>query len=256
MGTVQLTGRTTRRALLGAGCTIGAVALADLLTGCTASAESSPPSGVDQLTIPTPSPDPTDFVAGVDNPWFPLPVGGRWTYGVEGERAGVVTRTASVGPNLAGVPTTSLRTLERGAASSDLDVVDLYSQDRSGNVWWFGHRIVRSSDANDVSWEAGAGLAEGGLVMAATPRLGDGYRAALVPHQVDAQLTVASTDASADAGELHLDHLLAIDVLDALHDVSTRCYFQQGVGLVATQPLFGTPNQVWFLRDDAPPAGR
>ena len=30
----------------------------------------SPPSGVDELKIPTPSPDPDDFVRGIDNPWL------------------------------------------------------------------------------------------------------------------------------------------------------------------------------------------
>ncbi len=46
-----------------------------VLTGCGSASVSSPPSGVDELVIPTPSPDPDDFVAAVDNPWFPLEPG-------------------------------------------------------------------------------------------------------------------------------------------------------------------------------------
>ena len=44
--------------------------------------ERSPPTGVDELVIPTPSPDPADFVAVVDNPWLPLEPGRTWTYDV------------------------------------------------------------------------------------------------------------------------------------------------------------------------------
>ena len=63
---------------------LGAVAL----TGCGAAGEANPetigPRGVDGMVIPTPEPDPDDFVADVDNPWFPLEPGTVWTYDVTG----------------------------------------------------------------------------------------------------------------------------------------------------------------------------
>ena len=37
---------------------------------------------MDLLTIPTPDPDPADFVRTVDNPWLPLTPGSTWTYEV------------------------------------------------------------------------------------------------------------------------------------------------------------------------------
>ena len=42
-----------------------------LAFGCGTASEPSPPSGVDELTIPTPSVDPGDFVERIDNPWLP-----------------------------------------------------------------------------------------------------------------------------------------------------------------------------------------
>lgn len=146
-----------------------------LLSGCGTFAQEYPPSGVDQLTIPTPSPDPADFVAGVDNPWFPLPAGQVRT--VRASRLGqpVVTGTVTVLADpveVAGVAATAVRT-EVGPTV----VTDYYAQDRAGNVWWLGH-----DDTDPArSWRAGEGDARAGLAMAAEPRFGDGYRLALAP---------------------------------------------------------------------------
>ncbi|MGA8257268.1 MAG: hypothetical protein WB767_11915 [Nocardioides sp.] len=108
--------------------------------GCSSFSDPSPPTGVDLLTIPTPSPKADDFVDVVDNPWFALdPV---------------------PGPEVLGIATT---------ARTEGDVTDYFAQDTRGNVWWFGRADV---------WLAGADGAEAGLMMAANPRVGDGYRTA------------------------------------------------------------------------------
>ncbi|HMD12790.1 MAG TPA: hypothetical protein VKG90_10715, partial [Marmoricola sp.] len=70
-------------------------------TGTSASPRSSdtptvPTATVDGVTVPTPSPDPGDFVDTVDNPWFPLAPGTVWTStseGDEGPQTDVVTVT-------------------------------------------------------------------------------------------------------------------------------------------------------------------
>src|ERR1044072_2652040 len=59
-----------------------------LLSGCGAAGQANPteigPQGVDELVVPTPSPDPDDFVDDVDNPWLPFAPGTVWTYDVAG----------------------------------------------------------------------------------------------------------------------------------------------------------------------------
>ncbi|MBZ5740195.1 hypothetical protein [Nocardioides mangrovi] len=151
------------------------------LAGCGTASAPSPPAGVDELVIPTPSPDPGDFVAGVDNPWFPLPQGRTWTYvvaDVSGSHG--LTVTVADGPEVDGVATTARVSTEQGRT-----VTDWYAQDTDGNVWWFGREGV---------WRAGADGAEAGVAMLATPRVGDGYRTAYAEGVVEDHATVMSLD--------------------------------------------------------------
>src|SRR5688500_14878321 len=95
-----------------------------VLSGCGSASEPSPPSGVDQLVIPTPSVDPDDFVARVDNPWLPLASGAEWTYELSGEQTGTVTVSVSDGPVVAGVASTTVET-----SWPDRTTTDHYAQD-------------------------------------------------------------------------------------------------------------------------------
>ena len=67
-----------------AGAALLTVTLVAALAGCSSLSDPSPPSGVDMLEIPTPSPDPDDFVDRIDHPWLPLEPGAMWVY--EGRR--------------------------------------------------------------------------------------------------------------------------------------------------------------------------
>lgn len=155
--------------------------LAVLVSGCGSASQPSPPGGVDQLVVPTPAPDPDDFVAEVDNPWLPLEVGRTWRYRVA-DTSGVhpLLVSAGPGPTVAGVATTALTSREQGR-----QVVDWYAQDRHGNVWWFGRA---------GSWQAGTDGAQAGLAMAASPRVGDGYRTAYLPGTVEDVAEVVAVD--------------------------------------------------------------
>ena len=116
----------------------------------------SPAAGVDELVIPTPSPDPDDFVATIDNPWLPLRAGRD--AGPTPTAATDVTFSADEGPTIAGVA--DHRASRRGGSA------DYYAQDADGNVWWFGR---------EGEWQAGEDGAEAGIAMLAKPRVGDGY---------------------------------------------------------------------------------
>jgi hypothetical protein len=193
--------------------------------GCGSSSELSPPSGVDELVVPTPSPDPRDFVAGVDNPWFPLPPGTVSEFSLTGpEGPGDVTVTVGEATReVAGVETTEVTTSMRAGTFSG-DHTDFYAQDRAGNVWWFGR---------DGEWAAGADGAQAGLVMPATPRVGDGFLLALLDGEVEDRAEVVSVDGTFDASPVRRDHLVVLAVSSELDPGTVQQrFYARGVGLV------------------------
>ncbi|HSD01159.1 MAG TPA: hypothetical protein VLB81_02235 [Gaiellales bacterium] len=211
------------------------LAVLSALAGCGTASQPSPPTGVDELVIPTPTPDPEDFVDTVDNPWFPLAPGTTWTYAVN-DVAGAHTMTVSVepGPEVAGVPTTAR------VSSMGRDVVtDWFAQDDRGNVWWFGR---------DGSWQAGADGAEAGLAMAAEPRIGDGYRLALAPGVSEDTATVMALDDRVTVPAGTFDTLLVNGLSELEAGAHTETSYAEGVGLVAEQVVSGSYRSVRLER--------
>jgi hypothetical protein len=229
--------------------------LSAALTGCGASPKRLGPSGVDELTIPTPSPDPEDFGGHAANAWFPLVPGTRWTYRQE---SATVSRTvvAEVLPNrhvVAGVATTTVRWRVRTAGALRTALVRWYAADDAGNVWWFGQRVTPHEPRLDRlatrSFEAGRQGAEAGLVLSATPRDGDGYLNARQPRVVERRSTVISLagTVATHAGTYH-DTVVTRDLstLDPVHTVQT--YFARGIGMVAQQDTSSTATSLVLVR--------
>lgn len=201
---------------------VGALVLALALTGCGSVSEEYEIAGIDELEIPTPSPDPEDFVATVDNPWLPLEDGAEWTYdvddGVQGGRATVTVEPSTL--RLGGVAVTVVRTETLIGKGPATEMVDYYAQDRDGNVWWFGRQGV---------WDVEVAGAEAGLAMPADPRVGDGWRLALLEGVVEDRATVESIE----------DGQVVLRVESELRGVVVQRTYEKGVGLVRTVNLDG-----------------
>ena len=199
--------------------TLAALLLPLGLGGCGTFAQSYDPTGVDQLTIPTPSPAPSDFTGTIDNPWLPLESGSVRAYTLTGPRLADGTRMVTVLPgrvDVAGIATTAVRSTVVGVPGGH-STTDYYAQDDHGNVWWFGHQAATGS------WRAGQEGAQAGLAMAARPRTGDGYRMAYLPGVVEEVATVVQVDADT----------VQVDVTSALAPGGvTRETYRRGTGLV------------------------
>ena len=215
-----------------------------LVTGCGSASEPSPPSGVDGLTIPTPSVDADDFVTGIDNPWLPLRVGATWEYDVAGDRTGTRTVTTHEGPDIEGVATTAVLASTTTSNGRTAEVTDFYAQDQAGNVWWFGRL---------GEWQAGEDGARAGLVMAATPRVGDGYREAYDAGVVDRRSEVRGLDGSAEVPDGSYDDLLVIDATSPETGLVEQASYAEGVGLVSLETVEGDPEmQLGLVAYDEP----
>jgi hypothetical protein len=127
--------------------------------------------------------DPARFSAHVDNPWFPLKPGTRYVY--TGVRDGQPSRDVVVVTHqtrtIEGVPCVVVqdRLYLRGRLAER--TIDWYSQDRQGNVWYFGERtaeLARSGRVTSTSgtWTAGVDGARPGIYMPANPRVGQSGR--------------------------------------------------------------------------------
>lgn len=211
-------------------------ALAPLvLGGCSSASDPIAAAGVDELVVPTPTPQPSDFVARIDNPWFPLEPGGRLTYSdQDGAR---VVASVVVGPVVAGVATTAVTTLTTGTAVTGQGPAerrtDDYAQDARGDVWWFGREGV---------WRAGEDGAEAGLVMAAVPRVGDGYVLADAPPALRASATVVSVDATATTPAGRWTDVVVLEVVSGSDPQRVqRISSARGVGVVEVATLTSGP---------------
>jgi len=161
--------------------------------------------------VPTPDPDPDDFVDEVDNPWLPLSPGALWTYDAP-DGGTVELAVTDARQEVAGITTTVVAQQGDDGATTRL----LVAQDTDGNVWLLGE------DGADGSWEAGVDGAGAGLLMPARPRAGDGFRAG--PDRV---LTVTATDGTADVPAGRWEDVVVVEDSDG-----DESWFARGVGPV------------------------
>jgi hypothetical protein len=214
--------------------TVGVVAaLLMFLTGCGAAGRANPekvgPRGVDELVIPTPSPDPDDFVQGVDNPWLPLAPDTVWTYDVAGSAVHrLEVRVEEQPETVAGVSCVVVR---HTSYDRDGEVVAegdrYYAQDRRGNVWLFGQEGVRF-------WRAGEAGAEAGVAMLARPRVGDGYLQERAGPFSDRTTVLALDEERTVPAGTFADLLLTQETITGPTDgeVVVQRYYAEGTGLV------------------------
>lgn len=177
--------------------------------------------GINGLVVPTPSPDPDDFVDVVDNPWLPLEPGTRWTYDVARDGSPLGTVVVDVRDDIVPVAGLDATAVEIATDLGGPVTVEtrLYAQDDDGNVWLVGVESVE-----DASWRAGTDGAEAGLAMPAQPRLGDGWLAYAVPSLPEASRRVVDLSTT------------MVEMLDEA-DTSTRSVYEKGVGLAGFEDL-------------------
>ena len=120
--------------------------------------------------------DPASFTTNIDNRYWPMKPGTRWTYQeVEsGSTYDVMVTVSNVTKKMAnGVTARVVRdTVSEGGAVVE-DTFDWYAQDAKGNIWYMGEQTAEYEGGKvatrEGSWEAGVEGAMAGVALPADP---------------------------------------------------------------------------------------
>lgn len=186
--------------------------------------------------------NPADFVKTVDNPYFALQPGTTFIYeNGDGSAANefVVTRRTKV---INGV--TCVVVMD--TATEDGEIVektfDYFAQDIHGNVWYFGEDTKEFVDGKVVStegsWRAGVDGAQPGIIMKASPQVGDAYNQENAPGVAEDRAEVLRLDAPASAPyAAFLQTLETLDTTPLDPESVEHKFYVQGVGQVLTEDV-------------------
>lgn len=190
--------------------------------------------------------DPGDFVARVDNPYFPLRPGASWVY--EGRTAHgperEVVRVTDRHREVLGIPATVVRDTVRSRGEVIEDTRDWYAQDRDGNVWYLGENTTEYDDGEPIgtegSWEAGVDGAEPGIIMPAEPAVGDAYRQEYSPGVAEDMARVTEIDAGRGLPAGDYRNMVVTEEWSPLEpEIVEEKWYAPGVGPVAESTIAG-----------------
>ena len=185
--------------------------------------------------------DPSNFVARIDNPYFPLTPGTTFIYegqtvqGFEHDEF-AVTRNTRVILGVTCIEVHDTVTLD-GELSED--TLDWFAQDRDGNVWYFGENTHELEDGLittiDGTFMAGVNGDKPGIIMKAHPAIGDFYRQEFsLDNAEDFADTLSLTETvTVPAGTFH-NCLKSQETTPLETDLLEHKFYASGVGNVLT----------------------
>jgi hypothetical protein len=215
------------------------------LTGCVASAPS--PTSLPQSDQPVQL-DSTEFTTEIDNPFWPMEPGTRWTY-LEldpegGELTVEVTVTTATKTVANGIEARVVRDTVRRAGEVVEDTFDWYAQDAAGAIWYLGEDTAEFEGgeivSRDGSFEAGVDGALPGIALPADPRPGMTYRQEYLAGEAEDNGAVLSVEELVEVpyGRFE-DSLLTRDTNALEPDVAELKFYAPGVGPVLTLDISG-----------------
>ena len=230
-----------------------AAALA-LCAGCGGDGGSALPQGSEQVEL-----DPADFTTVIDNPYWPMTPGTRWTYrelDEEGKALDVRVTVSNATKRIANGVTARV---VRDTVTSDGEVIedtfDWYAQDGDGNVWYLGEQTAEFEDgkvsSRGGSFEAGVDGAEAGVIMPADPEPGLAYRQEYYKGEAEDNGEILSLHEQAQVPAGHYrDALLTKDTIAIEPDVLEYKLYAPGVGPVLTLGVSGGGGREQLVRVD------
>ena len=216
------------------------------------SATTGSPVPVDKSLPPyAPVIDPANFVSEVTNKYFPLTPG--TTLIVDGTRDGVQRRDEMTitkeTKTIMGVPCVVIRDVATSQTALVEKTTDWYAQDKDGNVWYFGEDTAEYTDGKVSStagtWLAGVDGAVPGIIMKASPAVGDEYRQEYRPGIAEDYATVLQIDAAQSTPAGDFTNVVVTEDIDLLdRSKSEHKSYAPGVGLVASDGMVSGHHEI------------
>lgn len=235
--------------------------VAVLAAGCSTTGGTNPPPTPTFAPTPAsqlapihgtyaPTIDPANFVATVDNPYWPLRPGTTYLYkGVRGSTPQTDTEVVTgQTKQILGISATVVRDTVSEHGAPVERTFDWYAQDRAGNVWYLGEdslelrhgRLVRASD----SWESGVDGAQPGIIVPAAPSIGEAYRQEYYPPgQALDEARVLGLNGSLQVPYGSYSGLLVTSERSPLEPQTEQKYYAPGVGEIAEKVVKGHHEQ-------------
>jgi hypothetical protein len=242
---------------------LATLALASL-TACSAHAPSpsatvSLPQGDDPVTL-----DPATFSTTIDNPYWPMTPGTRWTYretGPDGDELTVVVVVTFDTRKIAnGIEARVVRDTVYLGDQIIEDTFDWYAQDADGAIWYLGEDTAEFENgqisSTDGSFEAGVDGALPGIVIPADPQPGMQYRQEFYAGQAEDNGAILALDELVEVpAGVYRGALMTRDTNNLEPDVEELKFYAPGVGVVLTLDIAGGAGREELMSIDTVPEG-
>jgi hypothetical protein len=185
--------------------------------------------------------DPANFVATIDNPYFPLQPGTTFIYG--GQMPGgferdefAVTHNTRV---ILGVTCVEVHDSVFTNGVLTEDTLDWFAQDRDGNVWYFGENTHELEDGLITTiagtFMGGVNGDKPGIIMKAHPAVGDFYRQEFSLNNAEDFAQTLSLDEVVTVHAGTFNHCLKSEETTPLEpDLLEDKFYAPGVGNILT----------------------
>ncbi len=201
-----------------------------------------------------PDVDPANFGGPIDNPYLPFLPGARWVYegmsedGLERIEVAVSDERRQV----MGIDAVVVRDTVTLDGEVIEDTYDWYAQDSEGNVWYLGEdsKEYESGQVTSTkgSWEAGVDGALPGIVMQATPEVGQAYRQEFYEGEAEDLAEVLRLDGSETVDGQAYEDLLVTEEWNPLEpEVVEEKSYAQGIGMVLEVKTVGGDERVELI---------
>jgi hypothetical protein len=201
------------------------------------------PQGSEKVAL-----DPANFSVTIDNRYWPMEPGTRWTYDEtdeEGNHSKVVVTVTNQTKKMAnGITARTVRDTATQDGMIVEDTLDWYAQDEHGNLWYLGENTAEFDHgrvtSREGSWEAGVHNAQAGIALPADPADGMRYRQEYDKDNAEDSGEVLSVNEQAETPAGHYtDALLTKDTTPLEPKLLEYKLYAPGIGPVLTVTVSG-----------------